>query len=361
MSFRESLRGLAGWFDRQKRVLPWRDEPSLYRVWISEIMLQQTQVITVVPYFEKFVKRFPRVEDLAAASEDEVMKYWAGLGYYSRARNLRRGAQMIVKGGFPRTREGWLEIPGVGPYTAGAILSIALNQPEAILDGNVERVLSRVRRVSRLQGEAAYKTRLWRLSRAFVERAHELDIKPGVLNQALMELGATTCSPKKPLCMLCPLQGVCRAYRTGESEAYPPRKKPKQWVEVREELHCALDLKGRVWVQKRAAGEWRAGLWDLPSESPLKLGVKARELGTVETRHVVTRHKITRRTRVWVLEASKTLRAGESLGVEARWVSLEDPDVPIGSALKRTLMEVRERFRNCPPSLLIGSKSMSNG
>jgi A/G-specific adenine glycosylase len=342
-----ALSELAHWFARHQRVLPWRDEPTLYRVWISEIMLQQTQVATVVPYFEKFTARFPTVQSLAQASQDDVLAHWAGLGYYSRARNLHRAAQEIVAhGDFPRTRDGWLEIPGVGGYTAGAILSIALNQPEAILDGNVERVLSRLRKVARTRGDAAYKERLWRLSRMVVERAHALGLAPRVINQALMEIGATTCTPRKPRCELCPLKAICRAQAAGDAESYPPRKKPKQWLKVDEELHCVLDGQGRVLVVKRAPGEWRAGLWDLPRQTDF--GSKELEsLGTVETRYVVTRHKVSRVARVWRLKkAPSRLRAAESDADTAntRWVSLSQPEVAGGAPLKRTLQLVRERF-----------------
>ena len=343
--FGYALDGLSAWFDRKKRILPWRDEPTLYRVWISEIMLQQTQVVTVVPYFERFLARFPSVEILAAAPMEDVLAQWAGLGYYSRARNLHKAAQKIVaEGGFSQdgsgrlaTREGWLEIPGVGDYTAGAILSIALDQPEAILDGNVERVLSRVRRVGRARGDALYKARLWRLSRAFVTRAHARGLHPRVINQALMELGATTCTPRKPLCDLCPLKGLCRAQARGEQEIYPPRKKRKEWLEVREELHCVVDPRGRVLLRQRREGEWRAGLWDLPSEAP----GGAECLGSVESRHVVTRHKITRVTQVWRSVALTAAEAGEG---GTRWVSLAAPEVAVGSALKKTLQSVRERY-----------------
>jgi len=177
------LNQMAGWFERQQRILPWRENPDTYRVWISEIMLQQTQVVTVIPYFEKFIARFPTVQALAQAPEEDVLLHWAGLGYYSRARNIHRAAKIIDQAGcFPSTREGWLEIPGVGHYTAGAILSISLNQPEAILDGNVERVLSRARRVSRMKGDSFYKERLWRLSRIVVERAFDLKIPPRAAN-----------------------------------------------------------------------------------------------------------------------------------------------------------------------------------
>jgi len=346
--FAQALRSLGRWFERQKRVLPWRDQPTLYRVWVSEIMLQQTQVVTVIPYFERFVARFPTVEALAAADEAEVMKHWAGLGYYSRARNLHRGARSIVAAGdFPRTREGWLEISGVGDYTAGAILSIALDQPEAILDGNVERVISRLRRVTRVAGDATYKRRLWRLSRAFVERGAALGVKPSVVNQALMELGATFCSPRSPKCDLCPLRAICRGARLGDAESFPPKKRKKEWLQVQEEMDCVIDAEGRCLLRLRGEGEWRAGLWDLPSSQGPVAGCE--KVGVLETRYVVTRHKVTRTTHVW--RVSPGWVASESGGDSAldgagtrRWVSLTDPEVAIGSALKKTWQHVRERF-----------------
>ncbi len=224
-----SLESLVSWFRRQQRVLPWREEPSLYRVWISEIMLQQTQVVTVLPYFERFIKTFPRVEDLARADEGAVMKAWAGLGYYSRARNLHRGAKMIAsaggtKSGFPSTKEAWLEIPGVGPYTAGAITSIALGHPEPIVDGNVERVFARLRRLGR-SSEVKYKAHLWELSRSAVVRAHAAKLSPSDLNQAWMELGATLCTPKNPRCGVCPIRPDCHAFKNDEVASYPEKKK----------------------------------------------------------------------------------------------------------------------------------------
>jgi len=341
------LRSVSDWFERQKRVLPWRDEPTPYRVWISEIMLQQTQVVTVVPYFERFMGRFPTVESLASAPESDVMLHWAGLGYYSRARNLHRAARQIVAAGrFPATREEWLEIPGVGPYTAGAILSISGDVAEPILDGNVERVVSRVRCLSRSGGDAAYKSRLWRLARLYVERAASVGLRPSVMNQALMELGATVCTPRGAKCGICPLSESCRASARGEVDAYPPRKKPKEWLEVREEVHCVVDgASGRVLVRQRAAGEWRAGLWDLLDERALKeLPLELRDLGEVETRHVVTRHKITRVTRVW--ETARILRAAEkgTAGTGLRWLDPSAPDVAVGSALRKSLSLVTERF-----------------
>jgi A/G-specific adenine glycosylase len=350
--FQNSLKQLATWFERQKRILPWRDDPSVYRVWVSEIMLQQTQVITVVPYFEKFMARFPTVEKLAEASEEEVMRFWAGLGYYSRARNLHRAAQKIVQQGrFPQTREEWLEIPGVGDYTAGAILSIASDLCEPILDGNLERVLSRVRRVSRQKGDVHFKERLWKLSGIFVQEAFQLKIRPSVLNQSLMELGATVCSPKKPRCLLCPIRDICRAYEWSEQESYPPKKKPKQWVHVQEKLHCLIHPSGKVLVRKRQEGEWRAGLWDLLEEEPQKLispiSSPVRELGCVDTRHVVTRHKIQRTTQVWTCASawkSSESFSSQRKNEELRWISIHEPEVAVGSALKRTLKQILERY-----------------
>ncbi|MGZ3696944.1 MAG: A/G-specific adenine glycosylase [Bdellovibrionota bacterium] len=332
-----ALLSLASWFGRRKRALPWRDAPTIYRVWISEIMLQQTQVVTVIPYFEKFMGRFPSVEILAQAPLEDVLMHWAGLGYYSRARNLHRAAQMIVSaGGFPRSREEWVAIPGVGEYTAGAILSIAQGQPEAILDGNVERVLSRLRRVGRTRGDAAYKDRLWRLSRAAVGEAHRLGISPSDFNQALMELGATVCTFRAPKCEVCPVAHACRARAMGTPEAFPPKKKKKVWLVVQEELHCVIREKdGRVLLRQREDGEWRKGLWDLTSEAPSG----ARLLGEVETRYVVTRHKVSRRTQVW---RAPTWGAAETGA--GRWVSLDMPEVPVGSPLRKTWKSIRERF-----------------
>lgn len=339
---KRDLKQLAAWFERSSRVLPWRENPDTYRVWISEIMLQQTQVITVIPYFEKFIARFPSVQALAEAPLDDVLFHWAGLGYYSRARNLHCAAQMIVERGFPKTRQEWLEIPGVGDYTAGAILSIAQNQVEAILDGNVERVVSRVWRVKR---DAQYKDRLWELSRECVEGAHKCGIRPSVTNQALMELGATVCSPKKPKCGVCPLAELCEAHAAGEEESFPPKKKPKEWLAVSEKLQCCIDSSGRVLVRLREKGEWRAGLWDLPSKLPAEL--KPELIGEVESKHVVTRHKITRTTKVWLVP-KRPWKAAES-SENFRWVDPREPGVAIGSALKKTLSLVFERYRETLP------------
>ncbi len=335
---------LAQWFERQKRVLPWRSEPTLYRVWVSEIMLQQTQVVTVRPFFERFMERFPTVEALAGAGEDAVVEAWAGLGYYSRARNLHRGARAIVEaGGFPQTREAWLEVPGVGPYTAGAIASIALGKPEPILDGNVERVLSRVLMLGR---GPRFKLRLWRWAGLLVRLAHRSGASPSVFNQALMELGALVCSPKSPDCASCPVATHCMARQNGVQEQYPPKKPPKQWIALEEQRHVWLDTATRRWlIEKQPQGRWRAGLWDFLEEAP-GAGM-ARRLGEVVTRHVVTRHKITRTTQIWALSRSA---CADALGAHAqsesrRWVDSNDLGVAGSSAYKRTSQAVLELVR----------------
>ncbi|MBI2711319.1 MAG: A/G-specific adenine glycosylase [Bdellovibrio sp.] len=346
------LKSLANWFERQKRILPWRENPSVYRVWISEIMLQQTQVITVIPYFERFISRFPDVESLANASFEEVLLHWAGLGYYSRARNLHRAAKIIAQRQiFPSSREEWLEIPGVGEYTAGAILSIAENQVEPILDGNVERVLSRFHCISREKGDQKYKDVLWSYARKAVEQGHSLAIKPSVTNQALMELGATVCTPKNPKCETCPVSLGCQAHRDGKQESFPPKKKPKEWVRIEESLFCILRGGSTVQVSEvllrfRKKGEWRSGLWDLLEEIPKSLVKNStrKVLGKIETKHVVTRHKIHRVTEVSKIKGThhSLLTASDDSDLkEYRWVSLDCPEVPLGSAARKTLEAAR--------------------
>ncbi|KJS16598.1 MAG: adenine glycosylase [Hoeflea sp. BRH_c9] len=225
---------LLGWYDRHARSLPWRVSPAErahgvvadpYRVWLSEIMLQQTTVQAVKPYFAAFAKRWPGVTDLAAADTEDVMKAWAGLGYYSRARNLKRCADVVAKdhgGRFPGSEDGLRALPGIGPYTAAAIAAIAFDQPAAVVDGNIERVFTRLFEIETPLPSA--KTEI----RAAVARATP-DLRPGDFAQALMDLGATICTPKRPACTLCPLSDLCQARCSGRQELFPvkPAKKEK--------------------------------------------------------------------------------------------------------------------------------------
>jgi A/G-specific adenine glycosylase len=256
---------LLGWFAGAKRDLPWRRRSrDAYAVWVSEIMLQQTRVETVIPYFERWMRRFSTVKALAEAPLDDVLAHWAGLGYYARARNLHRAAQLIVErfgGTFPHRREDVHALPGIGRYTAGAILSIAFGQKEPILDGNVARVIARVWKVPGAVDEKAFKERAW-------NRAGELAQcdAPGDLNQALMELGATVCTPRAPQCGKCPIDGLCGARSDGEdSPERWPAPKTRAAVKEVEQVTVLLEREGKLLLARRpAAGLW-GGLWEPPT------------------------------------------------------------------------------------------------
>ena len=253
---------LLGWYRRHRRPLPWRETKDPYRVWVSELMLQQTQVKTVLPYFDRFIARFPNVERLARASEQEVLASWSGLGYYRRAKSLHRAARllMVEKGGvFPRDVEGWRALPGVGRYTAGAIVSIAFGKRVPILDGNVARVLSRLFSVSGDPGSGAANRRLWTLAEDILPRRSISDF-----NQALMELGALVCTPKKPKCLVCPIVSDCVARSLGIEEQLPelPARKASVPVTMTATL---IEEEGRVLLYRRRGIDLMRDLWELPT------------------------------------------------------------------------------------------------
>ena len=257
---------LLRWFDDHGRHdLPWQHPRSPYRVWLSEIMLQQTQVATVIPYFHRFLQHFPTLPDLAAASNDAVMAQWAGLGYYARARNLHAAAKRCVElhdGELPRDFEALHALPGIGRSTAGAILSQAWNDRFAILDGNVKRVLSRYHGIDGFPGLLAIEKQLWAVAEAHV--AHVPEGRMADYTQAQMDLGATVCSRAKPACVICPLQDDCVARREGRT-AELPTAKPSKTLPEREAVALLLrDARQRVLLQKRPdTGIW-AQLWTLP-------------------------------------------------------------------------------------------------
>jgi A/G-specific adenine glycosylase len=245
------------WYDKHARDLPWRQRPgegpanAPYRVWVSEIMLQQTRVAAVIEHYHRFMGRFPTVEKLAAAREASVLAAWSGLGYYRRARMLHAAARVVVRergGKFPETAEDWRELPGIGRYTAAATASIAFGEPVAVVDGNVERVLQRS------WGERLAGERLWAAANALLERE-----RPGDFNQAMMELGATVCTPRAPTCLLCPVVGLCatRGELAGGVNAQRQRKK---------EIHYALDCRNDsvFLVQRPRDASRMAGMWELP-------------------------------------------------------------------------------------------------
>ncbi|MEN3000395.1 MAG: A/G-specific adenine glycosylase [Armatimonadota bacterium] len=299
----EVRKRLREWFQRAHRPLPWRATRDPYHIWVSEIMLQQTQTATVVPYYERFIQRFPTVQALAEAPLEEVLRYWEGLGYYARARNLHRAAQIVAQQGgeLPREVERLRELPGIGAYTAGAIASLAFNQPEPVVDGNVTRVLARLLWLKgNLKALRAQRT-LYELARQLVDPE-----EPGVFNQALMELGSTVCTPTQPRCTECPLQSLCAAYQRGEPTAVPEPIPARPSVQV-------VDVSALIWregqlllAQRPPSGLW-GGLWEFPRatrngcetletvalRAAQKVGIYAepvRLLGHV--RHVVTYHSI---------------------------------------------------------------------
>lgn len=249
------------WFDQHGRHdLPWQHPASTYRVWISEIMLQQTQVATVIPYFERFITRFADVHSLAQANRDEVLALWAGLGYYARARNLHQCAQVLCRdygGDFPDSLEAVCALPGIGRSTAAAILSLSRNAPLAILDGNVKRVLARYHAVPGWPGQAAVTRKLWQLS-----EAHTPKQRTAHYNQAMMDLGATLCR-RQPDCPRCPLQNSCQAKQQGNPTDYPARK-PRQLKAKRQTQVIMIEQAQGVLLQRRPpSGIW-GGLWSLP-------------------------------------------------------------------------------------------------
>jgi len=253
---------LLSWYDREGRSLPWRvrsGRADPYRVWLSEIMLQQTTVAAVIPYFERFLARWPTIADLAAAPREELMSAWAGLGYYSRARNLHAAAQRLATEGFPKTEEGWRDLPGVGPYTAAAIAAIAFNEAANVVDGNVERVMSRLYAVE--TPLPAAKPELRALAGELVTKDRAADWP-----QALMDLGATICTPKSPSCLLCPLSLHCAALKKGTPSAYP-RRAAKAERPRRYGVAFRIERDGQFWLVRRPDKGLLGGMAGLPTTS----------------------------------------------------------------------------------------------
>jgi A/G-specific adenine glycosylase len=250
-SLRKLRNALLGWYDQNKRNLPWRHDADPYSIWVSEIMLQQTRVAAVVDHYSRFMQRFPTVQILAAAREASVLAAWSGLGYYHRARRMHQAAKVIVRqrhGEFPRTAEEWRELPGIGRYTAAAIASIAFGEAVAAVDGNVERVIARM--FGRTEGREA----AWHRAETLLDQR-----RPGDFNQAMMELGATVCTPRAPECALCPLNFWCKS-RGADSARTQAARRHKQ-------LYYALVRKGRdvLLAQRPANASLMAAMWELPA------------------------------------------------------------------------------------------------
>lgn len=254
-------KALIGWYKAHRRDLPWRNTDDPYRIWVSEVMLQQTQVATVVPYYRGFLQRFADLESLARAESQAVLKAWEGLGYYARARNLHRAAAIVLKerrGVVPNRWEEFRRLPGVGDYIAAAVLSLAFEKPYPVVDGNVKRVLARLLVMKHPVNKSSS-------AKIFRETAGTLldQTQPGTFNQAMMELGAVVCKPRQPLCDECPVQKICRAYQSGQVLNYPAKVKKPPIPQYRIAVGVVFK-KGRVLITRRKPSGLLGGLWEFP-------------------------------------------------------------------------------------------------
>jgi len=342
-------RNVLSWFDQHGRKnLPWQRQQAPYPTWVSEIMLQQTQVATVIPYFERFMQTFPDVELLANATVDEVLHHWSGLGYYARARNLHRAAQQICEeyaGLFPLEFDQVLALPGIGRSTAGAILSLGAGQRHAILDGNVKRILARYFAVEGWPGHSQTQKKLWQLAERYTPDQRVADY-----NQAMMDLGSLVCSRSRPQCQKCPLEKTCQAHAQGRETGYPAPK-PRKTVPVRST--CMLILKneaGEIILERRPpSGIW-GGLWSLPecpSETQAvqwcseKLGVTVQSISSWSTRrHTFTHfHLDITPLEIQAVQKDVVMEAGTRL-----WYNPAHPDVcGLAAPVARLIKEIQEK------------------
>jgi A/G-specific adenine glycosylase len=359
---RTAFRGaLLDWYDDAKREMPWRNTDDPYRIWVSEVMLQQTRVDQARPYYERFTEAFPTVEALAEADRDAVLRLWEGLGYYSRARYLHEAAQLVVNeydGQVPDTWDEIRELPGIGPYTAAAVLSIAYEKPEAVLDGNVTRLLTRIFAVD----EEATSSRTKRRLRAAANQLIDPD-RPGAFNQAMMELGATLCTPRTPSCDRCPVQDVCAAYADGNPEAYPVTPESKSVPHHDIAVGLVFDADDRLLIQRRPDDGLLGGLWEFPGgkreegedlaaacrrELREELGIEV-EIGELfySLDHAYSHFKITLYAyQCRLADGTPTAREGQPI----QWVTVDELDDYAFPRANRRLIEELER-RQTEPSL----------
>ena len=360
-AFRDDL---VAWYEQGKRDMPWRRTDDPYRIWLSEVMLQQTRVDQAQPYYERFTAAFPTVEALAAADLDTVLRLWEGLGYYSRARNLHKAARIVVdtfEGRFPDTYDAIRTLPGVGTYTAAAVLSIAFGLPHAVLDGNVIRVLTRAFVIEDEVNQSGTRKQLQALADALLDPS-----RPGDFNQAMMELGATLCTPKTPRCPRCPLRSVCGAFAAGTPEAFPVKKKKAPVPHYDIAAGLIFDDKGRLLIQRRPEDKMLGGLWEFPGgkcepgetleetcrrelREELGIDVEIEDLfGKVA--HAYTHFKITMyafRCRI------RTGTPASQEGLPLRWVPLANlTDYAFPRANRRLIDALLERRQN--PTLFDG-------
>ena len=349
MRLRSIVAPLLKWFAKNARDLPWRRTRDPYAVWVSEIMLQQTQVKTVIPYWERWMNRLPDVATLANAREDTVIKLWEGLGYYSRVRNMQKAARLIRDehgGRFPRDLTGVLSLPGVGRYTGGAVCSIAFNQSEPIVDGNVIRVLTRVAGIEESPKAKPVLEQIWAfaddLVKHAVARQQPRQRNASAFNQAMMELGALVCRPRNPLCGGCPLQGRCTARKENKVETIPALAK-RAAATKRRFIGFIINWRGKVFVQRRPSGDVNAGFWEFPNweVSPdaesAALAKGNLSLGQAEPEPLcVVNHSITRyrnRLEIFVIRPARKPRLAK---LEGEWLPLAKLyEIPLTAAHRK--------------------------
>jgi A/G-specific adenine glycosylase len=334
------LRRLLSWYRANKRQLPWRGLRDPYGIWVSEIMLQQTRVETVIPYFKRWMRRFPTMRSLANASLDEVLKVWEGCGYYARARNLHRAARLVVRnknGQLPSRADELKRLPGIGPYTAAAIASIAFGEPVPVLDGNVQRVLCRLLAERRTLQSASVQKRLRRASENIMGSLSPRIGAPGELNQALMELGATVCTVRHPQCSACPLKLPCRARAKFDDPSVLPLRKKSQPLPHHHVTAAIIGRRGRLLITQRKPDGFLGGLWEFPGgtqekgeslEECLKREIRE-ELGVdievselfATVKHSYSHFRITLHAFVCALLRGRIRKLGVA---DYRWVSLQE-------------------------------------
>jgi A/G-specific adenine glycosylase len=320
-------KSLLQWYAAGHRDLPWRRTSDPYRIWISEIMLQQTRAQAVIPYYDRFLHRFPTVESLAVAEEAQVLTLWSGLGYYSRARNLRRAAQQILAaGGFPHDFDALRALPGIGDYTAAAIASIAFGLPHVVVDGNVLRVVARVENDAADIGSARTRERFRAVAQGWLDTKNA-----GAFNQAIMELGATVCVPRNPLCPVCPLAAQCKALREGTAAQLPVKLRRTEPVKIEGVL--LIVRKGpRVLMRQREPDARRmAGFWDLPAPADLPGARTGTSFGAI--RHTITHHRYT----LQVAAATAAVPRGPFEWFDAEKLG----DVPLSTTARKALKLAR--------------------
>lgn len=371
MDRRKFQKQLLDWYEAHGRPLPWRQSHDPYSIWISEIMLQQTTVAAVIPYFERFMARFPTVQALASAPEADVLKHWEGLGYYSRARNLHKAAQLLVErhgGAFPRDVEQLLALPGIGRYTAGAIASFAFDLPAPIVEANTQRLYARLTGYDGELKSAAGQKVLWGFAEEIV------DCKtPGLINQAVMELGSLVCRPLNPACDNCPVAAHCVAYRESRQHEIP-RAGARLVITPQSDTTLLLEHEGKLFLRQREKPERWAGLWDFPRYTlpeevvgkgeaaySLELASYVREqLGWTPPRptmfsrltHGVTRYRITLHA-YWCelapgVSKAKTSAAIAQLGSQGKWYSTTELDALAVPVTTRKLIHQWQKLKKMP-------------